>query len=108
TVTNKSHGSLHVDVMPETIHATSLASLTKKAQVNLERALRANDRMGGHFVTGHVDGTGKIIRKEVEENAVYYDIQLEKNMMHFMMKKGSVAVDGISLTIFDVQRDKNF
>src|SRR5699024_3421209 len=73
--------------------------------VNLERAMQVNDRFGGHFISGHVDGVGTITKKEKEENAVYYNIKAEKNASALLMKKGSIAVDGISLTVFDVQEE---
>lgn len=102
TITSKKNSSFDVDVMPETIQATSLQSLQIGSVVNLERAMAANDRFGGHFVSGHVDATGKIIQKTPKENAVYYEIQFPDHCKLFFTMKGSVALDGISLTIFDV------
>ncbi|WP_077324516.1 riboflavin synthase [Virgibacillus siamensis] len=102
TVTKFSAADFQVDVMPETIKATSLDSLTAGSSVNLERSMPANGRFGGHFVSGHVDGKGKIIRKEANENAIYYDIEIPEELVKYFMLKGSVAVDGVSLTIFDV------
>ncbi|ASK61123.1 riboflavin synthase [Virgibacillus phasianinus] len=102
TVTTFSKDSFRVDVMPETIKATSLRSLTTGSPVNLERAMPANGRFGGHFVSGHIDGTGKITRKEKQENAIYYDIEVSRELQSYLLKKGSIAVDGISLTVFDV------
>lgn len=105
TVTDFNSESFQVDVMPETIKSTSLNALETGSKVNLERSMAANGRFGGHFVSGHVDGTGKIIRKERQENAVYYDIQIAKELVPFFIKKGSVAVDGISLTVFHVEEN---
>lgn len=102
TVTNYSSANFQVDVMPETIKSTSLNALTEGSKVNLERSMAANGRFGGHFVSGHVDGTGKITRKQKQENAIYYDIEIPEELAKFFMMKGSVAVDGISLTVFDV------
>lgn len=107
TVTAFDKHSFNVDVMPETIKATSLTSVKEGSPVNLERSMQANDRFGGHFVTGHVDGVGEIVRKERIENAIYYDIELPNELMEFFIMKGSVAVDGVSLTVFGVNTDKN-
>lgn len=92
-----------VDVMPETYRSTSLANLTKGARVNLERAMSATGRFGGHFVTGHVDDIGKIIRKETSENAILIDVSIPEKYSHLLLYKGSIALDGISLTIFDAK-----
>ncbi|MFB4168550.1 riboflavin synthase [Virgibacillus sp. JSM 102003] len=102
TVTDYSSTNFQVDVMPETIKSTSLHALTEGSKVNLERSMAANGRFGGHFVSGHVDGTGKITRKQKQENAIYYDIEIPEELAKYFMMKGSVAVDGISLTVFDV------
>lgn len=102
TVTRFTAEAFEVDVMPETIKATSLNALTVGSQVNLERAMAGNGRFGGHFVSGHVDDIGEIIRKRPKENAIYYDIQIPETLSHYVLMKGSIAVDGISLTIFDI------
>ncbi|PYZ98490.1 riboflavin synthase [Alteribacter lacisalsi] len=100
TVTSFTDRTFSVDLMPETVRATSLKLLKNGSYVNLERAMAAGGRFGGHFVTGHVDGTGTIVSKRKEANAVYYDIQVSGELHKYMMLKGSVAVDGTSLTIF--------
>ncbi|SFA48039.1 riboflavin synthase alpha chain [Parageobacillus thermantarcticus] len=105
TVTSFTNRSFIVDVMPETVKATSLRMLTRGSKVNLERAMAANGRFGGHFVSGHVDGVGEIIRKWPVANAVYYEIQIPKELRKYMILKGSVAVDGTSLTIFGLTDD---
>ncbi|MFZ3579462.1 riboflavin synthase [Virgibacillus sp. DJP39] len=107
TVTTFNENTFSVDVMPETIKATSLNTLKTGSSVNLERAMHAKGRFGGHFVSGHIDGTGKITRKEKQENAIYYDIEVPVELKAYLLKKGSVAVDGISLTLFDVN-DQTF
>jgi riboflavin synthase len=107
TVTASTSNTIQVDVMPETIKATSLDTLTTNSHVNLERAIASNGRFGGHFVTGHVDSTGTIIQKREVENAIYYEIEIPEDLCPFLLMKGSIAVDGISLTIFGV-REKNF
>lgn len=102
TVTTFSHHRITVDVMPETVRATSLQALQAGSNVNLERAMIANGRFGGHFVSGHVDGTGIIQDKKRVANAVYYTISVQENLSRYLMLKGSVTVDGTSLTIFGV------
>lgn len=102
TVTHFSATEFTVDVMPETIKATSLRTMDVGTNVNLERSLQPQGRLGGHFVTGHVDAIGEITRKERVENAVYYDITVPDDLMIYFMDKGSIAVDGVSLTIFHV------
>lgn len=106
TVTSFTDTTFSVDVMPETIKATSLRSITEGSVVNLERALLPTDRLGGHFVTGHVDGIGTIVKKRSEQNAVYYDIEIDEDLLTYFIMKGSVAVDGVSLTIFGVDPGK--
>ncbi|MCG7335655.1 riboflavin synthase [Sporosarcina sp. ACRSM] len=90
------------DVMPETYKATNLHRLRTGSPVNLERAMAANGRFGGHFVSGHVDGTGEIIAVKPMENAIYFDINIAPAFLKYLMPKGSVTVDGTSLTVFDV------
>ncbi|MDF0726158.1 riboflavin synthase [Cytobacillus sp. S13-E01] len=102
TVTAYTASEFKVDIMPETVRATSLKSLERNSKVNLERAMSANGRFGGHFVSGHVDGIGTIIKKEHQANAVYYEIEVSKELRHYILLKGSVAIDGTSLTIFRV------
>jgi riboflavin synthase len=102
TVTSFTSGKFTADVMPETLKATNIGKLKTGSRVNLERAMAAGGRFGGHFVSGHVDGTGVIVRKERVENAVYYEIEVKEDLASTMMLKGSVAVDGTSLTIFGV------
>ncbi|MFJ8260586.1 riboflavin synthase [Rummeliibacillus sp. NPDC094406] len=103
TVISFSNSQFTVDVMPESVKATNIQSLQIGQYVNLERAMPANGRFGGHFVSGHVDGTGVILRKRKFANAVYVDIGISKELSKFCMLKGSITIDGISLTIFDVK-----
>lgn len=104
---NDFNGSLFtVDLMPETVKATSLSQCQPGSRVNLERAMPANGRLGGHFVSGHVDGTGTIVKKEAAENAVYYHIKVSDELSRYMVYKGSVAVDGTSLTIFGLENNE--
>lgn len=93
-----------VDVMPETFYATTTKLLNSSSVVNLERALAANGRFGGHFVTGHVDGVGTILKKRHAANAVYIDIIVPEEASHFCIPKGSITIDGTSLTIFAINK----
>lgn len=103
TVTHFTTTRFHADVMPETFHATSLRTLRRGSKVNLERAMTVNGRFGGHFVSGHVDAVGEIISKHHVENAIYVTISIPSSLDLYMLSKGSVALDGTSLTLFDVQ-----
>ncbi|MGN7178973.1 riboflavin synthase subunit alpha [Paenibacillus sp. FSL R5-0490] len=100
TVTEFAKNEFSADVMPETFKSTSLSAIKERTKVNLERAMSANGRFGGHFVTGHVDGTGQILKKTSSENAIYIQISVPAALSHLLIMKGSVAVDGISLTVF--------
>lgn len=97
--------TFQVDVMSETIQATSLNILTAGSPVNLERAMAGNGRFGGHFVSGHVDSIGTIVQKWGKENAVYYEIEIPEKLTPFLLTKGSIAVDGVSLTVFAVREN---
>ncbi|MEK3976013.1 riboflavin synthase [Psychrobacillus sp. FSL K6-1267] len=90
------------DVMPETVKSTSLQQLKKGSTVNLERAMSANGRFGGHIVSGHVDGVATILRKRPASNAVYIDLAMPKELLFNCLMKGSITIDGTSLTIFNV------
>ena len=91
----------HVDVSPETFAKTTLGKLKVGSRVNLERALRLSDRIGGHLVAGHVDGLGNIKQKKRVGNSIVISINVPESITRYMIEKGSVAVDGISLTIYD-------
>jgi riboflavin synthase len=93
-----------VDVMPETFRSTNLAKLKTGSRVNLERAMQAGGRYGGHIVQGHVDGTAVIIGKDREENAVVYRCRpLTGRLTRYIVPKGSITIDGISLTVVDTK-----
>ncbi|AZV41271.1 riboflavin synthase subunit alpha [Peribacillus asahii] len=103
TVTSFTTNTFTVDVMPETVKASSIQLLKPGSPINLERAMSAQGRFGGHFVSGHIDGTGTIIKKQPKENAVYFTIELQEGLSQYCIPRGSVAIDGTSLTIFDIQ-----
>lgn len=99
TATQIDHRRFDVDVSPETLSTTTLGNAKIEDRVNLERALRLSDRLDGHLVSGHVDGTGKLISKIPKGNATIVTIEVDPALARYMIKKGSVAVDGTSLTI---------
>lgn len=105
TVSTFTRNEFTVDVIPETVKSTTLANLKTGSRVNLERAMAANGRFGGHFVSGHIDGVGTIRAVKTESNAVTKVIELNPELMKYMMIKGSIAVDGTSLTIFDMSHN---
>jgi riboflavin synthase len=105
TVTAIKAGCFYFDLMKETLDATTLKYLAPGKKVNLERAMKADARMGGHFVTGHVDAVGRIKDIRTLPNYVEYRITLAKDLMRYVVPKGSVAIDGISLTVGEVKKD---
>ena len=107
TVTQCGADHYSVDVMNETFDKTTLSHLTKGTRVNLERAMAANGRFGGHIVSGHIDGTGTITQVKRDDNAIWYTIMAEASLMKYIVEKGSIAIDGISLTVAK-RSDKDF
>ncbi|MBU1614268.1 riboflavin synthase [bacterium] len=105
TVANLNESSFKAEVMPETLRLTNLGGLKIGDKTNLETALSFSDRLSGHLVAGHIDGKGRIIKKRREGNAVLFSFSLPEELTKYIIKKGSVAVDGISLTVTDVQKD---
>lgn len=99
TVTEKTSNTFIVDVMPETLRRSSLGKLSKGSKVNMERAMAANGRFGGHIVSGHIDGTGEIESFVREDNAVWVTIKTSAKLLKYIIEKGSIAIDGISLTV---------
>ena len=106
TVTNFTNKLFQVDVMPETVKATTISQINIGDLVNLERAMLPTTRLGGHFVTGHVDGIGEIINKTKKGNAVYYTIKIPQLLTMYLIDKGSITIDGISLTVFGINKDE--
>lgn len=105
TVTKFSENSFTVDVMPETLNKTALKDLSKGDLINLERAVKVNSRLGGHIVSGHIDGVGEIIAIESDKNAVWYQVKADSDLLKYVIYKGSIAMDGISLTVAGVDED---
>lgn len=107
TVTSFTKNSFTADVMHETMNRTTLGKLKENSPVNLERALSVMGRFGGHMVSGHIDGRGKIVGIEKDDNAVLFTIETTEKILRYIVEKGSIAINGISLTVTRVDR-KNF
>ena len=105
TVTSLSSDGFTADVMPETLRRTNLGSLKSGAPVDLERAMAADGRFGGHLVSGHIDGTGTIVSLKNEGNAVWVQIKAPRPILQLIVEKGSITIDGISLTVASVSED---
>jgi riboflavin synthase len=102
-LTVTTHGvDIDFDVSPETMKSTNLGELRMGDRVNLERALRLSDRLGGHIVTGHVDDTGSIISRKPVGEYTFYTFESANDILKYIVKKGSVAIDGISLTVIEL------
>lgn len=99
TVIAFDHSSFSVDVMHESLKRTNLGDLNVASSVNLERAMPANGRFDGHIVSGHIDGRGKISQIEDDDNARWFTIQTTSSLLQYIVEKGSITVDGISLTV---------
>ena len=105
TVVDFGSNFVDVDVVPATLKSTSLGKLTRGCRINFERALRLSDRFGGHMVQGHVDGTGTVSRKVKKGKNVEFHIKADKKLVSQLVPKGSVAINGISLTIQSLAKD---
>ena len=105
TVTSISGNKFTADVMAETIRRSSLGTLKHGSKVNIERAMAADGRFGGHIVSGHIDGTGTICSLEREDNAVWVEIETPDKLLKYIVEKGSIAIDGISLTVASLTDD---
>ena len=99
TVTGIYDNTFTADVMHETLNRSSLGKLVSGSAVNLERAMAADGRFGGHIVSGHIDGTGKVAAITKDDNAIWYQIKTDSGILKYIVEKGSVAIDGISLTV---------
>ena len=107
TVTSINSDGFSADVMAETVRRTSLSQVGKGDMVNLERAMILNGRFGGHIVSGHIDGTGTITKYTKEENAIWVTIKAPDEILDLIVEKGSICIDGISLTVATVS-DRDF
>ena len=105
TVVGRSNGSVEADIGPETVRITTLGALRRGHAVNLERPLRADGRFGGHLVQGHVDGTGSVVDVRPDGDAHWIRVTFPPELASCLVRKGSVAVDGVSLTVADLGRD---
>ncbi|OEF99556.1 riboflavin synthase subunit alpha [Vulcanibacillus modesticaldus] len=106
TVTSYNDNFFTVDVMPETMNKSSLSEAKIGTVVNLERAMTPNKRFGGHFVAGHVDGVATLLEKIKLENAILLSFRIDQSLAKYLVPKGSIAIDGISLTIVDVSLEQ--
>ena len=105
TATSVNNDTFAVEVTPETLRRTNLGELAVGVGVNLERPLAVSDRLGGHIVQGHVDGTGEVVRITPEGNSHIVRLQAPPALMRYIAPKGFIAIDGISLTVVDIQGD---
>lgn len=106
TATGADSGGFTADVMHETLDRSSLGALSVGSRVNLERAMAADGRFGGHIVSGHIDGTGTVVSVRRDDIAVWYTIRTTPQLMRYIVEKGSIAIDGISLTVAAVETDR--
>jgi riboflavin synthase len=106
TIADKKGQAIEVDLSSETIQGTTMGDLKEGDSVNLERALKLTDRLGGHIVTGHVDGIGVIVEKRRESDSVHLRIRIPKAILRYIVQKGSIAIDGISLTVNECQDEE--
>ena len=105
TVTSLAGSTFTADIMHESLNRSSLSDLRRGSRVNLERAMAADGRFGGHIVSGHVDGTGIISAIREDDNAVWYTVRTSPAIMRYIVEKGSVTIDGVSLTVAAVTED---
>ena len=103
TIVEKRGQTIQLDLSPETLQKTVLGGLKEGDKVNLERALRLTDRLGGHIVTGHIDGIGIIVEKRKEMDFLNFKIRIPKSISKYVVQKGSIAIDGVSLTVNESQ-----
>ena len=106
TATSVDSAGFTADVMHETLRRSSLGALGPGSRVNLERAMAAGGRFGGHIVSGHIDAAGTIAEKRRDDNAVWYTVKAPPAVLRYVVEKGSVAIDGISLTVASVEADR--
>jgi len=105
TVVELEPGRFGADVSPETLHCTTLASLSAGSRVNLEKALAYGERVSGHLASGHVDGIGRVMAREQEGETLTLAIVAPQELMRYIARKGSVCIDGVSLTVNDIEQN---
>ena len=106
TVVRTDSSGFEVDVVAQTLSVTTIGDLTAGSEVNLERALRLGDRLGGHMVAGHVDGTARVTALKRDAGGTRLSLELPESLMKYVVAKGSIAVDGVSLTVAEVTRTR--
>ncbi|HEY3452219.1 MAG TPA: riboflavin synthase [Myxococcales bacterium] len=106
TVVSRTQGRFEVEASPETLRRTTLGSWAPGTRVNLERALQLSDRLGGHLVLGHVDAVSRVLSRRTEGGSQVLEFALERALAPFLIEKGSIAVDGVSLTVNSVGEDR--
>lgn len=106
TIVQKNNQRIELDLSLETLEKTALRDLKEGDRVNLERALRLTDRLGGHIVTGHVDGVGDIVEMREERGFLQLRVRIPESVSKYVVQKGSIAIDGISLTVNDYQQEE--
>jgi riboflavin synthase len=106
TVVGKKGQTIQLDLSPETLEKTTLAKVKEGDKVNIERALRLSDRLGGHIVTGHIDGIGAITQRIQERDFLHLRIRIPQSASRYVVQKGSIAIDGISLTVNDYREEE--
>ncbi len=106
TVTTKNNSGFAVDVSAETLSKTTLKSLKRGEKVNLEKALKVNGFLGGHVVLGHVDCIGKICERVIKSNSLIFGVEIDAAFSKYMVERGSIAVDGISLTVIRCEKNR--
>ncbi|BDH83699.1 riboflavin synthase [Lactococcus lactis] len=107
TISEFNQKEFTADIMPESLNRSNFGTLNVGAKVNLERAMSLNGRFGGHIVSGHIDGVGQILEVKKEENAIWFEIKTSLNLMRYIVEKGSITIDGNSLTVAQV-KSKSF
>jgi riboflavin synthase len=106
TVVGKKGQTIELDLSPETLEKTTLAKVREGEKVNIERALRLSDRLGGHIVTGHIDGIGTITERIKERDFLHLKIRIPQSVSRYVVQKGSIAIDGISLTVNECRAEE--
>ncbi|MBQ7237539.1 MAG: riboflavin synthase [Bacteroidales bacterium] len=105
TVTSLTGHGFTADVMPETVQRTALGELKAGSPVNLERALSLQTRLGGHIVSGHIDGTGRIADRRQDDNALWLTVECDSRLLRYIIEKGSITIQGVSLTVARVDSE---